>query len=163
MLTLLLLLPSPAPSLATISNTTYTNPVLATNCPDPGVLRLPDGSGFLAVCTSNFAVRSRGDPAFPLLHSPDLVHWRPRGHVFPTGGWPGWATENMWAPEVHWVSGRYVVYFTGVSDVRLGMNNLCRRQCITWFVSPGSHRAGSVANPLGSLHLSKRWSSGGGA
>jgi beta-xylosidase len=96
-----------------LTSPSYTNPVISCNNPDPGVLRLPDGSGYAAVATSNFALRSRGDPAFPLYHSADLVTWSPRGHVFPAGAWPVWAEENMWAPEIHVVNGRFVVYFTG--------------------------------------------------
>ena len=56
-----------------VEDATYTNPVIASNSPDPGVLRLPGDQGFVAVTTSNFALRSRGDPAFPLHHSWDLV------------------------------------------------------------------------------------------
>ena len=41
------------------------------------------------------------------------VNWTPKGHVFPTGAWPSWAVENMWAPEIHFVNGTFVVYFTG--------------------------------------------------
>ena len=72
-------------------------------------------SGFALVTTSNFAHKSEGDPALPLYFSTDLVNWIPKGHVFPAGAWPGWAVENMWAPEIHFVNGTFVVYFTGGS------------------------------------------------
>ena len=51
----------------------YVNPVVDSNHPDPGVLQLPDGSGFVAVTTSNYA--SKPDPAFPILFSEDLINW----------------------------------------------------------------------------------------
>ena len=52
----------------------YVNPVVDNNHPDPGVLKLPDGSGFVMVSTSNYAVE--GDsPAFPIMYSSDLVNW----------------------------------------------------------------------------------------
>ena len=75
---------------------TYTNPVIAWNSPDPGVLRLPGEQGYVAVTTSNFALKSRGDPAFPLYHSWDLVVWRAMGHVFP--GEPIRAIPANWFP-----------------------------------------------------------------
>ena len=106
---------------------TYTNPVIAWNSPDPGVLRLPGEQGYVAVTTSNFALKRRGDPAFPLYHSWDLVVWRAMGHVFPAGQWPAWAEENMWAPDIQLVDGRYTVYFTGAewgSDYCPGGNTL---------------------------------------
>ena len=52
----------------------YTNPVVSSNTPDPGVLMLPDGLGYTVVSTSNFAVNST-EGAFKILHSKDLVHW----------------------------------------------------------------------------------------
>ena len=51
----------------------YVNPVVDSNHPDPGVLKLPNGSGFVAVTTSNYA--SKPDPAFPILFSEDLINW----------------------------------------------------------------------------------------
>ena len=52
----------------------YTNPVVSSNTPDPGVLMLPDGLGYTVVSTSNFAVNST-EGAFKILHSKDLVNW----------------------------------------------------------------------------------------
>ena len=46
------------------------------------------------------------------------VNWIPKGHVFPAGSWPDWAVENMWAPEIHFVNGTFLVYFTGGSGVQ---------------------------------------------
>ena len=56
------------------SGSCYTNPVVSSNTPDPGVLMLPDGLGYTVVSTSNFAVNST-EGAFKILHSKDLVHW----------------------------------------------------------------------------------------
>src|SRR5688572_21583360 len=58
---------------------TYRNPVVAVNCPDPGVLA--DGDVFYAVCTSNNNQAERDK--FPVLRSADLVSWQPIGHLFP--------------------------------------------------------------------------------
>ena len=33
--------------------------------------------------------------------------------MFPPGGWPAWADHNMWAPEIHFVSGLLSIYIVG--------------------------------------------------
>ena len=48
---------------------------------DPAVFK--DGKGYWLVATSNDA-----PDAFPILHSPDLQHWEPKGFVFPEGHRP---------------------------------------------------------------------------
>ena len=75
--------------------------VINSDFPDPGVLRLPDGSGYLGVVSSGSA-----PDAFPLIWSLDLVSWSPRGHVFPNHSWPDWVQSELWAPEIHFVNGR---------------------------------------------------------
>ena len=52
----------------------YTNPVVEGNHPDPGVLKLPNDQGFVAVTTSNYD-REGIDTIFPILYSRDLVSW----------------------------------------------------------------------------------------
>ena len=42
----------------------------------------------------------------------DLVNWRPRGWLIRSTNWPVWARGRMWAPELHFVNGRYITYFT---------------------------------------------------
>ena len=83
----------------------YANPVIPTDCPDPGVLRTSDG--YVLSCTSG------DDPdAFPIYTSPDLASWTAVGHIFPSGHWPSWAVSDFWAPEIHVVGGHFVAYFT---------------------------------------------------
>jgi GH43 family beta-xylosidase len=82
----------------------YANPVIPTNCPDPGVLY--DGDRYVLTCTSDDA-----PDAFPIYTSPDLANWTLVGSVFPSGRWPGWAKQNFWAPEIHKVGAAYVVYY----------------------------------------------------
>ena len=91
---------------------TYTNPVIGVNTPDPGILSLHTG-GYAVVATSDHSTDSTLQHAFPLYYSEDLVTWQLQGHVFPYSGWPSWAVKNMWAPEIHYVGSRYLVYFSG--------------------------------------------------
>jgi GH43 family beta-xylosidase len=83
----------------------YQNAVIPSGCADPGVLR--DGGRYVVACTS-------GDDAdaFPISTSPDLVHWTPAGHIFPSASKPAWAMSDFWAPEIHAVGAAYVAYFT---------------------------------------------------
>jgi hypothetical protein len=82
----------------------YTNPVVRVSTPDPGVLRLSDGS-FVAVTSSGFDDLGRGGRggggAFPLRTSSDLVAWREQGALFPAGSLPRWASAPFYAPEIH--------------------------------------------------------------
>lgn len=84
----------------------YANPVIGHDCPDPGVMLDTDGKWAL-VCTSGGA-----PDAYPIYESSDLVGWTQKGHIFPSGKRPAWATGDFWAPEIHRVGGRYVAYFS---------------------------------------------------
>ncbi len=87
---------------------TQPNPVVAENCPDPGVLDV-DGR-FYMVSTSHVL------PAFPIRVSADLVHWEHTGsYVFTRENRPRWARDHFWAPELHRAGEGYVAYFTARS------------------------------------------------
>jgi GH43 family beta-xylosidase len=83
----------------------YTNPVIDTDCPDPGVLK--DGDTYYLACTSGSAAN-----AYPLRRSTDLVHWQAIGWVMPQARKPAWASGDFWAPELHKVGTKYVAYFS---------------------------------------------------
>jgi GH43 family beta-xylosidase len=87
----------------------YWNPVVGFDCPDPGVIHVPDAEepGFYMVCTGG---------TFPLRHSRDLVHWRDTDVAILPNGKPAWAHNGFrnWAPEIHRVGGHFVAYFTTV-------------------------------------------------
>jgi len=66
----------------------------------------------------------------PILSSPDLVHWTFVHDTFsPTGSSPT-ATENpqpawtasspLWAPDVHFIAGKYVMYYTASNTTNPG-------------------------------------------
>ncbi len=77
----------------------FANPVVPTDCPDPGVVH--DGTEYVMACTGG---------GFALRTSSDLVHWTPRGEIFPTP--PSWASGSFWAPEIHHVGSQWVAYYS---------------------------------------------------
>ena len=82
------------------STTTYTNPIIRRNHPDPGVLTVPGKSGYVLVSTSNLNSPDNG-PAFPIMFSYDLVNWERKGYVFNTGEWPSWA--QVWSHNEYYL------------------------------------------------------------
>jgi GH43 family beta-xylosidase len=52
-------------------------------------------------------------PAFPVLHSRDLVHWRQVGSVLPRR--PRWARNDFWAPELVHDDGRVLAYYAALA------------------------------------------------
>ena len=47
----------------------YANPIINENLPDPSVIKLPDGSGFVLVASSEYAVNDNKTSAFPMYFS----------------------------------------------------------------------------------------------
>lgn len=82
----------------------YDNPVVPTDCPDPGVAQ--DGDRYVMACTGG------GANAYPIRTSTDLVNWTFRGHIFPSADKPTWSTGDYWAPEIHRVGTRWIAYFS---------------------------------------------------
>ncbi len=84
----------------------YTNAVIAADCPDPGVLRV-DGepATYFMACTGG---------SFPIRTSNDLVTWRNTGVSLLPGGTAPWAGDGFrnWAPELHKAKTQYVAYYT---------------------------------------------------
>ena len=61
--------------LSIVCGSQYTNPVVNSNAPDPGGLKLHDGSGYVVVSTSDHSTATTG-PAFPIHFSTDLINWQ---------------------------------------------------------------------------------------
>jgi arabinan endo-1,5-alpha-L-arabinosidase len=84
----------------------YTNPVIGTDCPDPGVVRA--GNQYVLTSTGG-----DGGGTYVIRTSKDLVSWAKTSHVFPSGKGPKWSDGSYWAPEIHPVpSGDFVAYFS---------------------------------------------------
>lgn len=94
---------------------TYTNPVLNENVPDPFVLKVRH--------TYYAYVTNGGGNDVPTYQSPDLVHWSFVGNAL--AGQPKWARAGLtWAPEVMpFGPDRFVLYYTT-------RDTLSDRQCI---------------------------------
>jgi GH43 family beta-xylosidase len=92
----------------------FQNPVMAFDCPDPGVMFDETASppAFFAVCTGG---------AFPIRSSRSLVFWSDTGVELLPEGKAAWADNGSrdWAPELHRVGDGLVAYFTSAngSDV----------------------------------------------
>ena len=70
------------------------------------LLRLP------GIFLSRLAVISQILAVTLLLQSPDLVNWKLVTHIFTAATLPSWAEDRFYAPELHLVAGRYILYFT---------------------------------------------------
>jgi len=120
--------PAPAPA------TEYSNPLKlaveggeAQSCADPDIIRgqaKGDTSWYL-YCTSDALYDDERDAAgdlvihnIPMFRSSDLVSWSYVGDAFPTK--PAWVapTGGVWAPEIAYRDGRYLLYY-GASETSL--------------------------------------------
>lgn len=85
------------------SQSTFNNPVLRSDVPDPSVIRV--GNYYFLSGTSGNAT-----PVYPVYYSPDLVNWFQTGAVFETP--PAWTSGDFWAPELYCHNGKYYCYYT---------------------------------------------------
>lgn len=83
--------------------TTYTNPVIKGDIPDPSVIRF-NGVYYAAGTSSEWA------PHYPIYKSTDLVNWTPCGHIFAEK--PEWTKSSFWAPELFVHNGKVYAYYT---------------------------------------------------
>ena len=81
------------------------NPVVPGDNPDPSLLRA--AGGWYATSTSDDWL-----PAFPVLRSHDLAHWRQVGSVLARR--PSWARNDFWAPELVRSDGRVLAYYAAL-------------------------------------------------
>ena len=88
---------------ASVLTATGQQVVLQGDYPDPSVVKIGD-SYWASATTSNWM------PAFPLMQSPDLVNWTPKGYIFTKV--PSWADYYFWAPEMTYENGKVYVYYT---------------------------------------------------
>ena len=117
------LLATPVPATATPHHPGSHNPVsagAADTFADPAVIRGPDGFWY-AYDASDPPFAGQTEPRLiPILRSRDLFDWTYVGDVFTPATRPSWATPTagLWAPDIRYAAGRYVLYFT-VTDTTL--------------------------------------------
>ena len=114
--------PSASGARAPSDATTYDNAVsdsFSDTYADPSVIRGRDGWWY-AYATSD-PLRA-GDPpgAMHIARTRDWSGWDYLGTVFTAANRPSWATPTagLWAPDIRYIAGRYVLYFT-VTDTTL--------------------------------------------
>lgn len=98
------------------------NPVVTPTAADPAVVRAPDGSFYMYTTADDWA-DGQGTRQMPIFQSFDLVDWRYAGDVFAQR--PAWqqAGSGLWAPDIHYVDGRYLLYYSvgGVANPCIGL------------------------------------------
>ena len=104
------------PALQPAATSTYTNPVLDADFPDPTVIRAPDGFYYA------YATQSERDGKMvniQVARSTDLVAWQYLGDALPAK--PTWAsqTQDFWAPHVLRERDRYLMYYSAKPDAAL--------------------------------------------
>lgn len=87
----------------------YRNPVSTAppaSFADPSVIRGRDGFWYSYTTARNITIQ----------RSRDLVSWEPAGTVFTDTTRPEWfrSTSGIWAPDVSWLEGRYVLTFSAI-------------------------------------------------
>ncbi|MET9019531.1 family 43 glycosylhydrolase [Actinopolymorpha sp. NPDC004070] len=112
---------APAPANASrpadAQRATYTNYVTrgySIDFPDPAVMRGKDGQWYAYATGGPYDETGTTGSSYKIATSPDLVHWRRVGDVFPEGRRPSWATPTtgFWAPDIRYLNGKYLLYFT---------------------------------------------------
>ncbi|MDR2040238.1 MAG: glycoside hydrolase family 43 protein [Bacteroidales bacterium] len=83
--------------------TTYRNPVIPGDYPDPTVIRVGD-TYYAAGTSSEWALPYR------LYESKDLINWTYLGPLLKE--MPDWTMGSYWAPELFYHKGTYFVYYT---------------------------------------------------
>ena len=93
---------------------TYRNPVYSGYFADPFVWK--HGDRYYAVGTGQEEAEGEtggsGPGIFPLLTSPDLVHWQALGRAMARPEFGAAFGETFWAPEVAYAVGRFYLYYS---------------------------------------------------
>jgi len=98
------------------AQTTYVNPVsrsFADTFADPSIIEGKDGWWY-AYSTADPLRAGAAPGIMHIARTKDFVDWQYQGTVFNEANRPTWATSTsgLWAPDVRYIDGRYVIYFT---------------------------------------------------
>jgi arabinan endo-1,5-alpha-L-arabinosidase len=105
-----------SPSRAAAAPATYRNPVssaFADTFADPAVVRAKDGWWYAYGTTDPLREGEGTRHIIPTARSRDLVDWTYVGDAFTEATLPDWAAPDaaLWAPDVRYLNGRYVLYY----------------------------------------------------
>lgn len=111
-----------APHQVSAAAKTFTNPVFTPDLPDPSIFHDPATGEWYAYGTTDYWTSDSSSlHIMPIVESRDLTHWTFVRNVFsPAGSTPAPASPDqpawtgdpfLWAPEVHYIGGRYVMYY----------------------------------------------------
>lgn len=89
-------------------NTYYENPLYGPDFADPTIHRADDGTWWAYASNMSYS-QDADERLVPILSSPDLVDWTVEGEAF--GSRPGWLYGSVWAPDVHYHDGRWVLFY----------------------------------------------------
>lgn len=97
---------APTPATPPKPKPPFTNPVVASSCPDPGVLA--HAGTYYMTCTGG---------KFGIKQSTDLVNWTATGSSILPDGKATWSPNGSknWAPEIHEIGGQFIAYFTAIN------------------------------------------------
>ena len=84
----------------------FDNPVIDKISADPSVIRGNNGIFYL------YSTESENFPNIPIYKSIDLVNWYFAGTAFNDSTRPTSFDGNLWAPDVNYIDGKYVLYYS---------------------------------------------------
>ena len=145
------------------TTSTYANPVFQPDLPDPSVVLDKATREWYAFGTTDYwTQRTSSLHILPILRSRDLVHWTFVRDTFSAPGEapapssptePAWAgSVSLWAPEVHYIHGQYVMYYTASNTATGGS---------TIGIATASSPAGPWQGPGGPMVAPRPASQGG--
>ena len=107
----------PAVSAGPATTRTYTNPIsadFADTFADPVIVRGHDGFWYAYATSDPLREGEHVAHRVPMARSADLVDWTYIGDAFGADQVPPYATATaaLWAPDVRYLDGRWVMYFT---------------------------------------------------
>ncbi|ELZ00743.1 family 43 glycosylhydrolase [Natrialba aegyptia] len=87
----------------------YENPLYGPDFADPTIQRADDGTWWAYASNMSY-IDDADERLVPILSSPDLVDWTYAGEAFDSR--PGWAYGSIWAPDVHYHDGQWVLFYS---------------------------------------------------
>lgn len=128
----------------------------AEQCADPDVIRSqsPSDPAWYLYCTRDVIDSSLRNPdgslvfsSIPTYRSTDLVHWTFVREALPTR--PAWiGNGDMWAPDVAYVGGRYLLYYTATNTVTPGGGSAIGVATSDSPAGPWTDSGGPVVEPM---------------